>query len=395
MGQFCQEGTPCFFETTVAVGKYQQDVNVLNKEGRKNLLRWKTEKGVSDDTLEEKWQKYNDKFKENSEERLKKQNTHFILLSLAEHIYEFEGDNNKFSEWKKVGYNEYAQKLSTCAPKTLTEDNQKFKCDVIVNYAEYVNNFCKYLTTELPTEGTYNKWKKNKWTKTLASNKALREIRMDDIWQKLIANHILIELCKKGEKVLVTDSKKYCISTKDEEFVEDAKYIEFVKVAANFSRGTALINIIIHIGDGCVFGVQIQNGLYKRFLGTTTKQLTELGVLDIDQKIGYYCNKLERLPDMFRYKHKGTSDWKFPTNNNGKQIFDKGISPDKEHQNKGLKHDKEDSLHGFGGYGAPFLAQWKKISATATIENVLDAMINDCLKVRELLKESRKTANKG
>ena len=26
MGQFCQEGTPCFFETTVAVGKYQQDV---------------------------------------------------------------------------------------------------------------------------------------------------------------------------------------------------------------------------------------------------------------------------------------------------------------------------------------------------------------------------------
>ena len=26
MGQFCQEGTPCFFETTIAVGKYQADV---------------------------------------------------------------------------------------------------------------------------------------------------------------------------------------------------------------------------------------------------------------------------------------------------------------------------------------------------------------------------------
>ena len=25
MGQFCQEGTPCFFETTIAVGRYQQD----------------------------------------------------------------------------------------------------------------------------------------------------------------------------------------------------------------------------------------------------------------------------------------------------------------------------------------------------------------------------------
>ena len=28
MGQFCQEGTPCFFETTIALGKYQQDVSV-------------------------------------------------------------------------------------------------------------------------------------------------------------------------------------------------------------------------------------------------------------------------------------------------------------------------------------------------------------------------------
>ena len=26
MGEFCQEGTPCFFETTIAVGKYQEDV---------------------------------------------------------------------------------------------------------------------------------------------------------------------------------------------------------------------------------------------------------------------------------------------------------------------------------------------------------------------------------
>ena len=28
MGEFCQEGTPCFFETTIALGKYQADVNI-------------------------------------------------------------------------------------------------------------------------------------------------------------------------------------------------------------------------------------------------------------------------------------------------------------------------------------------------------------------------------
>ena len=28
MGEFCQEGTPCFFETTIALGKYQADVTI-------------------------------------------------------------------------------------------------------------------------------------------------------------------------------------------------------------------------------------------------------------------------------------------------------------------------------------------------------------------------------
>ena len=28
MGQFCQEGTPVFFETTITVNKYQDDVNI-------------------------------------------------------------------------------------------------------------------------------------------------------------------------------------------------------------------------------------------------------------------------------------------------------------------------------------------------------------------------------
>ncbi len=28
MGQFCQDGTPCFFETTIAIGKYQNDVTI-------------------------------------------------------------------------------------------------------------------------------------------------------------------------------------------------------------------------------------------------------------------------------------------------------------------------------------------------------------------------------
>ena len=360
--------------------EYETKVKELNKEGYKNLVKstyiekCKRDPGSKRvETLKKELIAINAQLEEDIPE------THFVLLSLAENIYEFEGDNNKSSKWKKVGYNEYAQELLTWAPNLLTKENQKFKCDVIVNYATYVQNFCTYLKNELPQNKESNNWTNEPWTKILASNTALQEIRMDDIWQKLITNHILIKLCEKGKaNKLVTEGKEYCISTKDEDFVEDAKYIEFVKVAANFSRGTALINIIIHIGNNCVFGVQIQNGLYKRFLGTTTKHI---GTRNLDGKIKYYCDKLDKLSGMFRYKE--TSDWNNPENNNGELIFDVKTFPDKKHQNKGLKHESIVSLHGFGGYGATFLAQWRKISEKASVENVLEAMINDCLEVRK------------
>ncbi len=392
--------------------KYQNDVNILNKEGRKNLLRCKTGKRVGDKNLEEKWKEYNDKFEENSETRLKEQHTHFVLLSLAENIYEFditkEGkEDNPYSvffvkdstapqestKWHYVSYKDYSSKLNTHS-----KNKNDFKGQLIREYSKYVSNFCKYLENELPPyKLQQDAWTQQLWTETLKSNTALREIRMDDIWQKLIANHILIKLCEKGkDKKLVTDSTKYCISTKDEDFVEKNEYREYVKVATDFSRGTALINIIIHIGHYCVFGIQIQDGLYKRFLGTTTEQLR---TLNLEEKIKFYCNKLNSLSDMFRYEPKETSDWKFPKNNNGKPIFDEGISPDENHQNKGLKHDTDASLKGFGGYGAPFIAQWKNISKEASVEDVLDAMIDDCLKVREvfplkeIMKDSQPTNN--
>ena len=40
-------------------------------------------------------------------------------------------------------------------------------------------------------------------------------------------------------------------------------------------------------------------------------------------------------------------------------------------------------MKGFGGYGTTFLAQWKKIEETATVEEVLQQIIDDCKKVKK------------
>ena len=51
MGQFCQDGTPCFFETTIAVGQYQDDVVIpktLVNIDKLNYLAGKTLSSVED-----------------------------------------------------------------------------------------------------------------------------------------------------------------------------------------------------------------------------------------------------------------------------------------------------------------------------------------------------------
>ena len=366
--------------------EYQEKVQELNKEGIKNWLVSNGIKGVGPKTLEDYWEKYidNKKLELLNKGSLHKQDTHFVLLSLAKDIYELQVNNNSLdvegTTWHYVSYKGYSYLLNSYLFKKTTLSASELKGQLIKDYAEYVYSFCDYLDKKSPqnTE-TQGSWTNNSWTKTLASNRELKEIRMDDIWQKLIANHILIKLCTMGEKVLFTDGVKYSISTKVEDFIMGLKKkkkrqgpdLESVHVAAGFSRGTALIEIKIHIGDGCVFGVQIQNGLYKRFLETTKSRVDQAKT---ENGLKFFYNEyLEELNSMFRLNddsfNNKTTEWSFKP-----KIFEDDVCPNEKNMNAGF--------NGFGGYGETFLAQWMKISDAATIEAVLDAMIQDCLEVR-------------
>lgn len=335
--------------------KYQVEVAKLNEEGLKALIRSKGKGGK---------QIRKEKLAQLMKENITEITPHFVLLSLTQNAYGFDFTQKTFSvngcNWHYVSYEEYAKLIFDHTSDT------DFKGQVIRDYANYIKKFSSDLNQKLSQSITDNITDK-KWTETLATNKDLKSIRMDDIWQKLIANLILIELCNEGKnKGLLPSNKDYSVGTKTENFIklEDKSVVH---VGAGLSRASGLVEIKINIGDDCVFGVQIQGGLYKRLLETTKKRLP---TNTTDQR-DYYTPKLNVLLDMFRLKKNGVWNVRPSIFVNSTPLYPKW-------------ENKKAGLQGFGGYDNTFIAQWMKIPDNATVRDVIAAMIEDCKKVRAL-----------
>ncbi len=337
--------------------KYQDDVDKLNIEGLKVLIRSKGVKQIRTKKLEQL----------KGDNNINDITPHFVLLSLTENIYEFEVNENKFEvdkqTWHYVSYKKYAELLFDDSSVT------DFKGQVIRDYAKYIEKFSNYLSDNLPKSITTRYW-----TSTLAPNKDLKSIRMDDIWQKLIANLILIELCEAGKtKGLLPPNKDYSVGTKTEDFIKLTDP-DVVHVGAGLSRASGLVEIKINIGPGCVFGVQIQGGLYKRLLETTKGWLKQKTTDEM------YAPKLQELSNFFRLNDTAlfastSSEWKEKPGS----IVTGVLYPKDSHPSKA-------GLRGFGGYDDTFIAQWMKISDKATVGDVIAAMIEDCMEVRKLFR---------
>lgn len=324
--------------------KYQKKVAKLNEEGKRNIA--KSTYVSSPNKVPDRWNK------SLYQRFLPSDNTcHYVLLSLAEEVcgltiegqkpqrYIQTADKNK---WHFVTYEEYSKKL-----KELVQNQSEFKCNVISDYASYVDAFCKYLIDNIPQD-IPNK----KWTSVLSPNNDLVAIRMDDIWQKLIANLIAVQFCNK--------SKRECVFGNDAKtFIENNNLKDKVHVASGFSRGTGLFEVKIKIDDECLFGIQIQDGYYKRLLETTEDKLKHSAA-------SFYENILKRLSGMFQLSNH--NPWRGPQ---GYDIFDLDaeIHPTGNRPNRVFIN--------FGGYGKTFICQSKKLSSDCTIEMVLNAVITD------------------
>lgn len=333
--------------------EYQTEVVGLNEQASVNEAKWLCLKDEPNKKPHGKSAIYKCK-KDKVDKNYNGQKCHFVLLSLAKEVCGLSIKTEKSqrviktaddNQWHFVTYKQYSEKL-----RVQTKSQSNFKCNVILDYASYIDTFCKYLINKIPQDIL-----KEKWTSILSSNSELVAIRMDDIWQKLIVNLIAVRFCEKY--------KKECVFGNDAKtFIENNNLKDKVHVASGFSRGTGLFEVKIKIDDECLFGIQIQDGYYKRLLETTEDKLKPSAE-------SFYEDRLKRLSGMFKFKLSNlSSKW---NNLQECNIF----NPDDEiHPTDRRKNRVFDN---FGGYGNTFICQSKKLSSECTIEDVIKAVIID------------------
>lgn len=353
--------------------KYSEKAEELNKDGRKNKakalwLKKNPEKKSSDLPY------WNEKKTDAELGEMENFHTQFVLLSLAKEVCGIDNLSSKsdFSivvsdstnqkkeyTWRFVSYEDYAKVLDEEA------NNSNFTNELIKRYAQFLLSFQELLYTniELPSSSDVEK---KAWG-ILSSRKDMKEIRMDDIWQKLVANVIGIELRNqlelKGYKIKSIKNINEVLG--DERIMPKQKEII---LGIGFSRGTALIELKLVLNQNILFGVQIQGKAYKRLLEV------------VDDNYEWETD-LGNFVGMFRYKN---NQWNPETND----IFDDELAPQKEHEVKKYNNVPK----GFGGYGGKFICQWKNITNTATVDSVIAVVLADIKKAEKI--KSEKYASK-
>lgn len=334
--------------------EYSNKVHSLNKEGEKNLAKifylksngWKQPKRWNPKLYQE--------FLPNHE-----LSTKFVLLSLAKDACGL--DTNKDSvkindtNWNFISYQNYAN----CLYREVKE-GENLTNDLIRQYAQFIDSFCCLLKdsdTPLPNMDDID----SKQWNVLSCRKDMKEIRMDDIWQKLVANIIgkrIIESLKDNDySVRINRSVDELFA--DYQSGNDPN--NDINLGVGFARGTAIIDIKLVLNKNILFGIQIQGNAYKH-------------LLEVNKQKGDINSELTNFKTMFRFGD--FVDWESTKDSD---IFeytkDEGdINHSPIHPN--ISHVKN-GQNGFGGYGDTFICQWKNICDKTPVSNVVQTIIND------------------
>ena len=173
----------------------------------------------------------------------------------------------------------------------------------------------------------------------------------------MVASHIA-SLIESGLKQAGKNACFNNLGTK--ELLQNGVQNDTIYISIGFSRGTALIDVKRKIDHKCIYGVQIQNGYYKRVLesvSTIVEQFDPPCLLFTDYlNQGKFSNKFNQ----------SFQSW----NGNFKNIFTSQEIHPKE------SHFCLAGLKGFGGYGKTFICQSKVIDSSS-ISDVVDEIVAD------------------
>ena len=284
-------------------------------------------------------------------------NTHFVLLTLTQDL-PWMGIQNGLvrNRWVHVTYNDYAKAFDCIRSYGACLD--LFTTELIKKYQDYIDVFSDYLQQNISSVINIST---NNFNWSDMSCKMMKQLRTDDIWQKLVASRIA-SLIEKG---LNNVGKNACFNNLGtKELLQNGVQNDTIYISIGFSRGTALIDVKRRIDDKCIYGVQIQNGYYKRVLESVSSIVgPDPCQLFTDYlKNGMFSNK-------FNYQSFNPSFKWYDSNPN---IF---TSPEIHPK---ASHDCQAGLKGFGGYGNTFIYQSKEIDSSS-ISDVVDEIVADIL----------------
>jgi len=359
---------------TAQLKAYHEKVEAINEEGKRNIARnLYKEKHKSGD-----YPRWNEKKYESILKGIKTIQTKYVLLSLAESVCGLEIDRNErmikigdgLPSWRFISYKQYAE---TIQAGVYAEDNCLSNL-IIREYASFILSFTKLLVNgdvngenALPS---FDNILDCNW-EILSCRDDFKQIRMDDIWQKLVANIIGLQIQKQiketFEGITVWKNKDiYEILSLDNNSIKCGDII----VGVGFSRGTALLDVKLKLDKEIVFGIQIQGNTYKRLLEVAKSDNSPSWDEDLKNFSGFF-----RIGEQ--------SKWKDAIQKGKKSIFenDEEISPKPSNERKGRPK-------GFGGYGNTFICQSKQINCSVNVKAVLYAVIADIKRADKVRKNS-------
>lgn len=274
----------------------------------------------------------------------KTRNSVHILLTLVD---EFLCKNDIQNKWAIITYNDLSSAI-----KQVYREQTGYVADIIKDYTDYIyaiHNLASY-------------WKVERNTPIFNNIDQYRDLRINDIYQKIIYGKLLaavIAYLNHPEKQIFPLSDPHKIFKLS---MSESKGLIFVNSGLTNSQG--LLELKVRVNEDTILLIQLQGRQYRRCVEINPGKCSNLKA-----NYEWLCNEApEAVRDLFSFSD---NDHQQP-----KRPYPEGLSIDKNPYKK--HNDKNDKkLDGFCKYGNNFIYQYVKIDKDVTVDTIIKAVADD------------------
>ena len=308
-----------------------------------------------------------------------------VLLTLAKPNF---GDTRLYSvkfngssksvlwNWDIIRYSDYADSLKRAIPSSSPVVDDNFRQLLLTHYIDFISLYSVSVDNALKgiEEGT-------SFLKAFKAN-PFSSLRVDDIWQKLVADKIdsmiAKELHNRQNSLNIIHAGLWDQQQKDKYIYQVGEIVH----GADYTRSSGVFTVRIMLQDGYSFNIQVQNGQYRRCLeywghkkgdkNTYKDVALEFDILNPPHQLSF-------LKKYIRFDDDVSSSFKYPS-------FTKDSQPPLPIKKVGIPantkiYEATPEQRGFCKFGYIFIYQYWQIDDMVTIDQIIDAICNDIISV--------------